>query len=334
MTGMARKPRVFIESGIYHVTCRGNDRRNIFKGDGDRIRFLERLEESAQTYEVRIYLYCLMSNHVHLLVETPHGNLDRFMGSLLTGYTVYFNRRHNRAGHLMQGRYGAQVVEGTEYLLKLSRYIHLNPVHVKECTGYSLREKISYLHRYVWSSFQEYAGLATGRGFLCAAPVYGLLEGMGRGRDAVRYRRYVEAGLAQTDEQFLELMKGNGVAVGSESFVDEIKQLHQSAANERRRSEDISFRQLRRFKTADEVKRGVEKVLGASAESWMPRRAGAVERGFYAWALQHYAGLTQREVAGYFEVGTGAAICLSIKRFAASERGDKWRETLNLIFKG
>ena len=74
---MARKPRVFIEGGIYHITCRGNDRRNIFKGDEDRIRFLERLGESAQTYGIRIYLFCLMTNHVHLLAETPHGNLDR-----------------------------------------------------------------------------------------------------------------------------------------------------------------------------------------------------------------------------------------------------------------
>jgi REP element-mobilizing transposase RayT len=81
---MARKPRVFIEGGIYHITCRENDRRNIFKGDEDRIRFLERLGESAQTYGIRIYLFCLMTNHVHLLAETPHGNLDRFMGSLLT----------------------------------------------------------------------------------------------------------------------------------------------------------------------------------------------------------------------------------------------------------
>lgn len=76
-----------------------------------------------------------MSNHVHLLVETPLGNLNRFMGSVLTGYTVYFNRRHRRVGHLMQGRYGAQVVEGNDYLLKLSRYIHLNLVHVRGVEG-------------------------------------------------------------------------------------------------------------------------------------------------------------------------------------------------------
>ena len=99
-----------IEGGIYHITSRGNDRQTIFRDAQDRERFLERLADSAQDYQVRIYLFCLMPNHVHLLLETPLGNLDRFMGSLLTGYAVYFNRRHQRVGHLMQGRYGAQVV--------------------------------------------------------------------------------------------------------------------------------------------------------------------------------------------------------------------------------
>ncbi|HRV31801.1 MAG TPA: transposase, partial [Kiritimatiellia bacterium] len=113
---MARKPRALVAGGIYHVTSRGNERQAIFRDDHDRVRFLERLAESASTHQVRVYLYCFMPNHVHLVVETPLANLDRFMGSLLTGYTVYFNHRHGRTGHLMQGRYGAQVVEGNEYL--------------------------------------------------------------------------------------------------------------------------------------------------------------------------------------------------------------------------
>jgi REP element-mobilizing transposase RayT len=199
---MARKPRVFIEGGIYHITCRGNDRRNIFKGMRTAFAFWSVWERVRKRTGFVLYLFCLMTNHVHLLAETPHGNLDRFMGSLLTGYTVYYNRRHNRSGHLMQGRYGAQVVEGTDYLLKLSRYIHLNPVHVKDWEDRALGERLNYLRSYPWSSFREYAGLANACGFLCPAPVLGLMEGLGRGRESVRYKRYVEAGLAKTDDQF------------------------------------------------------------------------------------------------------------------------------------
>lgn len=135
---MARKLRVLYEGALYHVTFRGNARQTVFLNDEDKGRLLSRLAESAEAYQVRIHLYCLMENHVHLLVGTPRANLDRFMGSVLTGYTVYFNRRHNRVGHLMQGRYGAQLVEGDEYLLRLSRYIHLTAYLVHSTTPYAL----------------------------------------------------------------------------------------------------------------------------------------------------------------------------------------------------
>jgi len=127
---MARHLRVEYAGAIYHVTIRGNGRQAIFEDDRDRERFVRRLFESVETYGVRLYLYCLMTNHVHLVIETPDKGLSRFMQSLETGYTVYSNLRHKKSGHVFQGRYGAKLVEGDEYLLKLSRYVHLNPVFV------------------------------------------------------------------------------------------------------------------------------------------------------------------------------------------------------------
>lgn len=93
--GMPRHLRVLYPGAIYHVTARGNGRHAIFGDDADRGRLLDRLAESAESYGVRVYLYCLMSNHVHLVLETPGANLSRFMQSVLTGYTVYYNLRHN-----------------------------------------------------------------------------------------------------------------------------------------------------------------------------------------------------------------------------------------------
>ncbi len=278
-------------------------------------------------------MYCLMSNHIHLLVETPQGNLNRFMGSLLTGYTAYFNRIHNRAGHLMQGRYGAQVVEGSAYLLRLSRYIHLNPVHVREWSGQSLDAQLNFLRNYTWSSYPQYAGLSVSCDWLCTGPVLSLVDGLTSHNPCTRYQRYVEAGLTESDEDFETLMKGKGVAIGSESFIEEMKLRHHQAAD-RRRKEDISFRQILNLKTVTEVKEAVEQVLGTSADSWMIRRKGSLQRGCYAWALQHYAGLTQRETAPHIGVGTGAAVCLSTKQFIENESYAFWRDRLNLIFKG
>ena len=133
---MARPLRVEYEGAVYHVAVRGNARQAIFRDDADREHFLGVLAESVGSFEVRLYLYCLMSNHVHLVLETPRANLGRFMHRWQTAYTVYFNRRHRRVGHLVQGRYGAWLVERDAYLLRLSRYVHLNPVFVRSPSGF------------------------------------------------------------------------------------------------------------------------------------------------------------------------------------------------------
>ena len=101
---MARPVRIEYEGSVYHVTIRGNNRNAIFAEDSDRERFLADLEESVQRFDVRLYLFCLMTNHVHLVLETPRANLSSFMHRLQTAYTVYFSHRHHQSGHLMQGR--------------------------------------------------------------------------------------------------------------------------------------------------------------------------------------------------------------------------------------
>jgi putative transposase len=145
---MARRLRIEYPGAIYHVTIRGVERRRIFVDDADRRRFLERLESTSNDCGIRLFLYCLMFNHAHFLLETPAANLGQFMHRLQTAYTVYFNLRHSRAGHLMQGRYGARLVEGDDYLLKLSRYVHLNPVFVGKWRNASLAERRQALRNY------------------------------------------------------------------------------------------------------------------------------------------------------------------------------------------
>ena len=125
---MARKPRPNIEDGIYHVFARGNDRGVIFTDDRDRTMYLNFLARVVSKMRWRCLAFCLMSNHVHLLIETPEPNLSRGMHRFHGPYTQWFNHRHERSGHLFQGRFGSVRIESDEQLLAIASYISQNPV--------------------------------------------------------------------------------------------------------------------------------------------------------------------------------------------------------------
>jgi len=146
---MARPLRIEFAGAYYHVTCRGNERKAIFISDADRRRFIEYLKSAHERYGAIINAYCLMGNHYHLMLETPMGNLSQIMHHINASYTTYFNVKRSRAGHLLQGRYKAILVEKEAYGLELSRYIHLNPVRA------GMVEKPS---DYAWSSYRMYVG--------------------------------------------------------------------------------------------------------------------------------------------------------------------------------
>jgi len=113
---MGRPLRIEYPGAHYHVTSRGNDRQAIFKSKGDRERFLFYLESASQRYGAVVHVYCLMSNHYHLLMETPDGNLSRIMRHINGAYTNYYNRKRQRAGHLFQGRYRGILVVGVVWV--------------------------------------------------------------------------------------------------------------------------------------------------------------------------------------------------------------------------
>jgi len=125
---MPRGPRIDIPGLTNHVMCRGIEKKDIFKDDKDYKEFLERISKLSCQEDIKVYAFCLMPNHVHLLVRPLRMPLATFMRRLLTGYAIYFNRRHKRVGHLFQNRYKSYIVEEDSYLLELIRYIHLNPI--------------------------------------------------------------------------------------------------------------------------------------------------------------------------------------------------------------
>ena len=127
---MARALRIEYEGAFYHVISRGNEGRDIFKDEADRVKFLDYLKDQVIRYHIKIHAYCLMNNHYHLIIETPQANLTKAMQPFNASYTIYFNHRYRRFGHLFQGRYKAILIQADEYLHHLSRYIHLNPVRL------------------------------------------------------------------------------------------------------------------------------------------------------------------------------------------------------------
>ncbi len=166
---------------------RGNERKAIVRDDPDRARFVDTLAAMVERYRVRCHAWVVMTNHYHLLLETPSPNLSLALRYLNGVYTQAFNRRHRRVGHLFQGRFKAIVVEKEAYLLELCRYVVLNPVRagvVREARGYA------------WSSYRATAGLGAGPAWLTVDWILAQC-GQRRGAAQAQYRQCVAEGSRQ-----------------------------------------------------------------------------------------------------------------------------------------
>lgn len=146
-------PRVAREKGpysTYHVIMRGNERKAIFNCDEDRFRFIDILRRARVKLGFVLHAYCLMTNHVHLLIGDNGNDISKIMHFINSSYALYFNHVNQRCGHLFQDRFNSEVVRDDDYLLEASRYIHNNPVKAK---------MVKQPEQYFWSSFNDYLGL-------------------------------------------------------------------------------------------------------------------------------------------------------------------------------
>ena len=147
---MARKPRLHVPGGLYHVILRGNARQDIFFAPQDRHRFYELLAEGVARFGYRVHAFCLMTNHLHLALQAGDRPLSAGVQNLAFRYTRHINGRLKRVGHLFEGRFKAYLVDRDRYGLALVRYIHLNPVRarmVKQPAAYAYSSHRGYLGR-------------------------------------------------------------------------------------------------------------------------------------------------------------------------------------------
>jgi len=206
---MARPLRIQFEGAVYHITSRGNARQEIFLDGEDRAAFLEVLAEVVGRFGWICHSYCLMSNHYHILIETPEPNLSRGMQLLNGVYTQRFNRYHKRFGHVLQGRYKAILVERESHLLELARYVVLNPVRAK---------MVRSAKDWLWSSYRATSGQSDVPEFLHVGWILSQFDSR-RDRAVSAYRRFVRQGRGVDVWEKLRA----GSLLGSESFVEKMR---------------------------------------------------------------------------------------------------------------
>jgi len=163
---MARPPRQLLDHGCYHLIARGNNRQFLFTEPEAFQHFLQLVARAQARYPAKLYHYCLMSNHIHLLLEIVHGDqLPKFMQFVLQGYARWFGKHMQYSGHVWQGRYKSPLIEHESYYLEAGRYIERNPLRAKLVTD---------LNEYRWSSYPCYAS-GTPNPLLTEDPYYAQL---------------------------------------------------------------------------------------------------------------------------------------------------------------
>ena len=295
---MARPLRIQYPGAYYHVMSRGNSRQDIFLAEEDRSIFLAGLADSCETYGVRLIAYVLMGNHFHLLVQTEQANLSEFMRHVLVTYTVRWNRKWKRTGHLFQGRYKSLLIDEDAYLLPLSRYIHLNPVRTKEFVAADSKKKAGYLRNYKWSSLPGYCSSRKRIG----AVDYSWLLTAYFGGDKVKGRRqywsYVYQGIkGEVENPFDDVF--HQAILGTEEFVEGVK-AKISWGKER---EVPALRGLRRSVSVDKILEMIGSRYAMEAAEILDRKTTA--RFIRQAALElcyRYSPKSQKELGELFGV--------------------------------
>lgn len=270
---MARRPRLFAPGLLYHVIVRGNQRRKTFLNHTDYQAYLERLGRYRRRYDYTVHAYCLMPNHVHLLVESSRQPLGKFMQGLQQSYSQYFNLHHRKSGHVFQGRYKAIVCDKDEYLLQLIRYIHLNPVRAG---------MVKAPERYLYSGHRAYLEGKPSQ-TIDPSKVLSLMGGK------ARYRGFVGDGMKDGHrEEYYEIIDQR--FLGAEGFGEKLQEEHEDLKLKKRRPLDKAVQELSHLLAVQ------PQVLRSADRSW----GVSQERAKVGYILVRRQGYALSEVARYF----------------------------------
>ena len=297
---MARPLRIEYPGAFYHVTSRGNERKDVFKSRKDREQFLSYLESAVVRYGALIHTYCLMDNHYHLLLETPAGNLSQIMRHINGAYTTYFNVKRKRYGHLFHGRYKAILVEADEYATELSRYIHLNPVKVAIVTK---------PEEYEWSSYRYFIDMFAPPAWLTKYFILGFFSGK-----AKSYQEFVSDAINQEIDSPLNQVIATTI-LGNSDFVREMSQLR---LGESRSDRDMPAVRVLNRPRVDEIIKIVAKVIDDQA----------LAKKVCIYFCHRHSGARLREIGEQFGLNDAAVTQASRRMRVAYENDETLRKLI------
>ena len=285
---MARPLRIEYPHAHYHVTCRGNDRRNIFRDGDDRLGFLTRLRKSVEIYEVRLHCFVLMNNHFHLVVDTPKANLSEFMRHFSVAYTSFFNRRHRRTGHLYQGRFKAILIQPDAWLLELSRHVHTNPVRAVRRNRGGVPQQVEQLWQYRWSTL---GGYVSARRRVSWVHYDGVLSRLGYSRR--RYGRFVQDALEQPVTSPWKQLRGQIILGDDRFWADTRERLASSAESAGKPTVALPATNMEPAR----ITAAVAKYFNLPSERLQRKRGRCRDqRGLLMELLYRYGGMTQQAI--------------------------------------
>jgi REP element-mobilizing transposase RayT len=306
---MARPLRIQYPDAWYHVMNRGRNRAKIFYLRADYTAFIELLKDASSLWNIRIAAYCLMSNHYHLLVQTPEANLSRFMRHINGLYTQYFNRTHKSDGQLFRGRYKSIVINGDSYLLELVRYIHRNP----QTAGLVKR-----LDDYSWSSHRAYISKGNEGNWMHKNFILSMLE-ENKSKRRQAYHDFVKQEVPKAISALYENKK-LPLLLGAKDFIDDIRQKYYDKTSIK---EVPQVKEL--FLDKSQIERTVCGVYRIEVDDILKsRRSNYNEaRNVAIYLTRKYAGASLKDMGFRFGMNSYTSVSSVIMRIKQVMDGDK-----------
>lgn len=296
---MARPLRIEYQGAFYHIISRGERRENIFIDDRDRLKFLEKLGETALKFKLKIHGYVLMDNHFHLLIETPDANLSTAMHHINTSYSNWFKSKHQIIGSVFQGRYKSVLVEKDLYLLILSVYIHLNPVRA---------EIVEKPEKYEWSSFGIYIRGEKSISWIFTEDILKMFLG-----SREEYKEFVYQHMNKDNEIKQKDIRGEHSILGRKEFRERIMKQFKSGLKKSDIREKPDLKHLNSL-TVDDVRTIILKIFQIKKEDLLLKTKNNKYRKLFLYGLKKYTQLSLRGIGDLCGMDY-VAVFQMVKRF-------------------
>jgi REP element-mobilizing transposase RayT len=304
---MARPLRIEYEGAFYHVYSRGERKENIFFSNHDRIKFLDKLTEAIDKFNLLIHCYALMSNHYHMLIETPDGNLSKSMHQINTSYANWFKSKYKIIGSVFHSRYKAILVEKDSYLITLGAYIHLNPVRAG---------LVSVPEQYNWTSFNSYININKEVPWIYTTDTLNLF-----GQNREDYKNFVYGRMSGPNQINQDEIRPKYSILGTKEFLEKMIPKLKLDNLERDKREKPDLKKLSKI-TPSQIRESILGIFQIEEKVLFNNKRKNDFQKLYLYGLKKYTKLNQKEIGNMFGIDY-SAVSQKIKRFIIESEKNK-----------